>query len=211
MRKAILRRLALWFIPPIGALLIKVIYLTSKKEFNLSKSIPDEPFIVAFWHGDLLLQPYIYHKLRKTPRIRVLISDHFDGKIIASTIEYFKLETIHGSSTRGAAKVLISGMKSLRDGYDIGITPDGPKGPRHSMSDGTVAMAQKQNAKIVVFSVVPSKFWQLRSWDRFVIPKPFSSIQFYASEPIDVANMELEAANELIKTKLLEHRYADAL
>lgn len=205
MRKRLLRTLALWLIPSLGALLIRFIYLTSRKRFHLPQNIPAEPVIFAFWHGDLLLQPYLYYQFRKTPKANVLISDHFDGQIIARTMKFFKLGTIHGSTTRGGAKVLIQGLKSLSEGYDIGITPDGPKGPRHVMSDGVIVMAQKRHAKVIVFQCVPSSYWQLSSWDRFTIPKPFGTLDFYASEPIDLAGMELEAAKSLVRERLMEH------
>ncbi len=178
MRKAFLRKLALWFIPPIGTLLIRLIYLTNAKQFHLPQVIPSEPVIFAFWHGDLLMQPYLYYQFRSHPKANVLISDHFDGQIIARIMRYFKLGTIHGSTTRGGAKVLIQGLKSLSDGYDIGITPDGPKGPRHEMSDGVVIMAQKRNTKVIVYSCVPTKFWQLPSWDRFTCSQTVWNIGF---------------------------------
>jgi len=207
LRKQLLRTLALWIIPPVGALLIRLIYLTSRKRFHLPKTVPSEPVIFAFWHGDLLLQPYLYYRFRKVPKANVLISDHFDGQIIARIMRYFKLGTIHGSTTRGGAKVLIQGLKSLSEGYDIGITPDGPKGPRHVMSDGAVVMAQKRNAKVIVFHCVPSSYWQLSSWDRFTIPKPFGTLDFYASEPIDLEGLDMETAKALLREKLMERAF----
>lgn len=207
MRKQLLRTLALWIIPPVGALLIRLIYLTSRKRFHLPQTVPSEPVIFAFWHGDLLLQPYLYYQFRKIPKANVLISDHFDGQIIARIMRYFKLGTIHGSTTRGGAKVLIQGLKSLSEGYDIGITPDGPKGPRHVMSDGAVVMAQKRNAKVIVFHCVPSSYWQLSSWDRFTIPKPFGTLDFYASEPLDLEGLEMEAAKAMVREKLMERAF----
>lgn len=205
MRKQLLRTLALWLIPPIGTLLIRFIYLTNTKRFHLPQVIPEEPVIFAFWHGDLLLQPYLYYQFRQTPKANVLISDHFDGQIIARIMRYFKLGTIHGSTTRGGAKVLIQGLKSLSEGYDIGITPDGPKGPRHEMSDGVVVMAQKRNAKVIVYSCVPSRYWQLSSWDRFTVPKPFGRLDFYASEPIDLNGLGMDEAKARIREKLMEY------
>jgi len=205
LRKKILRALALWIVPFIGAILIRLIYHTNRKIFHLPKTIPSEPVIFAFWHGDLLLQPYLYYQFRSHPKANVLISDHFDGKIIAGVMKYFNLGTIHGSTTRGGAKVLIQGLKSLSDGYDIGITPDGPKGPRYEMSDGVVVMAQKRKTKVIVFNCVPSRYWQLPSWDKFVIPKPFGTLEFFASEPIDLEGVEMEEAKALIKERLMKY------
>ncbi|MGB5966606.1 MAG: lysophospholipid acyltransferase family protein [Sulfurimonadaceae bacterium] len=207
MRKRLLRSLALFLIPPIGSLLIRLFYFSSKKVFHLPSTVPEEPFITAFWHGDLIYQPFLYYQLRNRPNINVVISDHFDGQIIAKTIHHLKLNTIHGSSTRNAAKVLIAAIKTLKNGGDIGITPDGPKGPRHEVADGVVIMAQKAKAKVIIFSCVPKSYWQFNSWDRFTIPKPFTRLDFYASEPLDLSGMEREEARALIKEKLLLHDY----
>ncbi len=205
LKKRILRSTALALVPPIGTLLIRLIYLTCKKNFHINKAIGEKPVVFAFWHGDLLMQPYLYYQFRQTPKANVLISDHFDGKIIAKIMVYFKLGTIHGSSNRSAVRVLMQGIKSLRDGYDIGITPDGPKGPRHEVSDGVIAMAHKSKAKVVIFSCVPSHFWQLSSWDKFTIAKPFSTLDFYASRPFDLSDMSMDEAKVLIKKELMRH------
>jgi lysophospholipid acyltransferase (LPLAT)-like uncharacterized protein len=203
--KKIIRILSLWLIPVFGMLLIRFLYLTSKKRFHLPEVIPDEPIIFACWHGDLLMQPYLYYQFRSHPKAKVLISEHFDGQIIANIIRFFGLGSIRGSTRRGGAKVLIQGLKSLAQGYDIGITPDGPKGPRYELSDGVVVMAQKRHTKIIVFHCVPSRYSQLSSWDRFVIPKPFGTLDFYASEPIDLEGMEMEQAKAIIKEHLMKH------
>lgn len=151
------------------------------------------------------MQAYVYLRFRSHPKAKVLISEHFDGKIIAGVIRFFKIGTIHGSTTRGGAKVLIQGLKALSEGYDIGITPDGPKGPRYSVSDGVIIMAQKRHAKVVVFHCRPTRYWQLSSWDRFVVPKPFCTLDFYASEPIDLEGLEMEDARSVIKENLMKY------
>jgi lysophospholipid acyltransferase (LPLAT)-like uncharacterized protein len=203
--KKILRFLALVLVPFIGALLIRLLYLTNKKEFHSPKSIADEPIIFACWHGELLMLPYLYSHYRQTPHAKVLISSHFDGILISKTIRYFGLGTIAGSTNRNASRVLIQGIKSIKNGYDIGITPDGPKGPRHEVADGIVVMAQKTQAKIVLVEIKPTKYWQLNSWDKFTIPKPFGIIKYYSTDCIDVSGMDLEEARNLIKEGLLKH------
>mgnify|MGYP002631177959 FL=1 len=205
MLKKVLRFLALVLVPFIGALLIRLLYLTNKKEFHSPKSIADEPIIFACWHGELLMLPYLYSHYRQTPHAKVLISSHFDGILISKTIRYFGLGTIAGSTNRNASRVLIQGIKSIKDGYDIGITPDGPKGPRHEVADGIVVMAQKTQAKIVLVEIKPTKYWQLNSWDKFTIPKPFGIIKYYSTDCIDVSGMDLEEARNLIKEGLLKH------
>lgn len=204
LRKRFLRAFALAVVPFIGAILIRLLYWSNRKQFHLPFIIPHEPVIFAFWHADLLMQPYFYYQFRPVPKVKLLISEHFDGQIIARTVRFFKLGTIHGSTTRGGAKVLIQGLKSLSQGYDIGITPDGPKGPRYEVSDGVVVMAQKRHTKVIVLHCRPSKYWQLSSWDHFVIPKPFGILDFYASEPIDLEGLDMESARRVIKDKLME-------
>jgi hypothetical protein len=199
------RSLALLVVPFIGFLLIRFLYLTNKKNFNVPPKITDEPVLFACWHGELLMLPYLYKYYRKQPHAKVLISPHFDGKLISRTIKYFGLETLAGSSDKNPARVLIQAIKSIKDGYDIGITPDGPKGPRHEVADGVIIMAQKTNTKIIVVKMKPSKFWQLNSWDRFTIPKPFGILNYYASSEIDVSDMALEDARVLLKEELLKH------
>lgn len=165
----------------------------------------DEPAIFACWHGELLMLPYLYFYYRKTPHAKVLISSHFDGMLISKTIKYFGLDTISGSTNRNATRVLMQGIRTLKDGYDIGITPDGPKGPRHEVADGVVIMAQKTGAKVVLVRIIPTKYWQLRSWDRFIIPKPFGTLNYYTTAPLDLASLEMQEARDLIKKELEKH------
>ncbi len=204
-KKEFTRKLALAVVPFIGAMLIRFLYLTNKKVFHAPKTIGQEPHIFACWHGELLMLPYMYKFYRKKPHAKVLISPHFDGELISRTIKYFGLGTLSGSSDKNPARVLIQAIKTIKEGYDIGITPDGPKGPRHEVADGIVVMAQKTNTKIVLINIVPTKYWQLNSWDKFTIPKPFGILNYYASKPIDISGMDLDDARELIQKGLLEH------
>ncbi len=209
MAKKFFRAFALFAVPFIASILIRLIYLTNKKEFHSPQNIGEEPTIFACWHGELLMLPYLYSKYRKTPHAKVLISSHFDGMLISKTIKYFGLDTIEGSTNRNAARVLMQGIRALKDGYDIGITPDGPKGPRHEVADGIIAMAQKTNAKIVLVEMKPTKFWQLNSWDKFIIPKPFGTLIYYSTPPIDVASLDMKEAKILVKSELLKHEKVD--
>jgi len=203
--KKVSRALALIFVPFIGSLLIRFLYYTNKKVFHAPQKITDESVIFACWHGELLMLPYLYKHYRQKPHAKVLISNHFDGELISRTIKYFGLGTLAGSTNRNAARVLIQAIKTIKEGYDIGITPDGPKGPRHEVADGIIVMAQKAGAKIVLVEIKPTKFWQLHSWDKFVIPKPFGVLHYYASSELDVSSMELDVAREMIQKGLLAH------
>ena len=205
MLKQKLRALALVVVPVIGSLLIRVLYLTNKKKFIAPDTLPSENFIMACWHGELLMIPYAYTRYRKTPNVKLIISDHFDGSLIAYTLMKFGFGTVRGSSTRNAAKALIASIRELKSGSDLGITPDGPKGPRHIVADGIVVMAQKASVNIVLVEIKPSSFWQLNSWDKFIIPKPFGTITYYISDMIDISDLSLDDAKTLIQKGLLKH------
>jgi len=205
LRKKFLRAFALFAAPLFGSLLIRFLKLTNKTVFHSPETISDKPIIFACWHGELLMLPYLYSHYRKTPHAKVLISPHFDGELISRTIKYFGLGTLAGSSDKSAARVLIQAIKTIKEGYDIGITPDGPKGPRHEVADGIIVMAQKTEAKIILVEIKPTKYWQLNSWDKFVIPKPFGTINFYATQEIDISGLELQEARELLEKGLLAH------
>jgi lysophospholipid acyltransferase (LPLAT)-like uncharacterized protein len=205
LKKKIFRNFALFFLPPLGAFIIKALFHLNKIQYHIDDDNTDEsPTIFATWHGDLLMLPYLYAYYRTKPHAKVLISDHFDGLLISKTIKYFGLGTIAGSTNRKAIKALLEAIKVIKEGYDIGITPDGPKGPRHSVSDGVIVMAQKTNTKIVLVEIKPTKYWQFNSWDKFKVPKPFGTIHYYAKK-VDVSTMELEEARTLITQGLLQH------
>ncbi len=205
MSKEFKRKIVSFIAPPIGYIIINLIYLSCRKKYFLPKNrLKNKPYIIAFWHGKLLMQPFIYNKLRKKPKVATMISEHFDGEVLSKMIKFFHFDSIRGSSKKGAIKVLKESFKKVNDGYDIGITPDGPKGPKYSIADGIVAIAQKKDLDIVVCSFQASSYWKLKSWDSFMIPKPFSTIFLFAKEPFSVDGLSLNDAKKMIKDALME-------
>ncbi len=190
-------------VPFIMQLIVRFIYLTNKKVFNHPKIDENEAYLVSFWHGELLMQPFNYQKLKPNGKVSAMISEHKDGEAITRTVEYLGIHSVRGSSSRGGAKALISAIKEIKGGDDIAITPDGPRGPRHSVADGIVAISKKTNAKILIFNCRPSKYWQFNSWDKFIVPKPFGTLEFFIQEPLDISLLETEEAKKLIKEKML--------
>lgn len=186
-------------------LIVRFIYLTSKKRFHYSKVDENEPLLIAMWHGDLLMQPLNYREFRKNGKVKVIVSEHKDGLIIKKVCEYLGVGGIPGSSSKGGIKALKNALKELKSGTDVAITPDGPRGPRFSIADGIVAISKKTNTRIVALSSMPQSYWQVNSWDKFVIPKPFGIIDFYVSEPFSVAHLDIDEAKKLIKEKMLEN------
>ncbi len=184
-------------------LVVRFVYLTSKKRFHHCVDIKDESLLVAMWHGDLLMQALNYRKFRKNGKIKVIVSQHKDGIIIRKVCKYLGVLDIQGSSSKGGIRALLNAMKEIQKGVDVAITPDGPRGPRFSVAKGIIAIAQKTNTRIIALNSIPSRYWKLKSWDQFVIPKPFGIIDFYISEPFSITNLNLADSKELIKNKLL--------
>jgi lysophospholipid acyltransferase (LPLAT)-like uncharacterized protein len=193
-------------VPFIMQLIVRFIYLTNKKVFHHANINQDETYIVAFWHGDLLMQPFNYQKLKPNGNVKAMISEHRDGETISKIVQYLGIGTIAGSSTRGGVKAFINGLKTLKAGDEVAITPDGPKGPIFSIADGIVTMSQKSKAKILPFSSKPTKYWQFKSWDKFIVPKPFGRIDFYVGEPFDVEGLDMEDAKKVISSKMMENQ-----
>jgi lysophospholipid acyltransferase (LPLAT)-like uncharacterized protein len=187
-------------------LFVRFIYFTNKKVFHHVNIDQTKNYVVAFWHGDLLMQPFNYKKLRPNNEIRAMISEHRDGESIQKTVAFLGIGSISGSSSKGGAKALISAIRTLKKGVDVGITPDGPRGPIYSIADGIVAISQKTQAQILPFSSKPSKYWTMSSWDKFIIPKPFGTIEFFVGEPFDLEGLEMEDAKKIIYDKMMENR-----
>jgi len=196
------RKLLLAVAPPIAYGIIRLLYASCKKRFHLPQETVSAPALVAFWHGEILMNPFLYLKFMKDVKMSLMISEHFDGELIARTARFFGFQFVRGSSSKGAVKALKESFKLIDQGIGLAITPDGPRGPRHSVADGIVAIAQKKNLPIVVYRYKASRYWEMKSWDRFIVPKPFSTLDFYASEPFYVTDLSKEDAKKVIKERL---------
>jgi lysophospholipid acyltransferase (LPLAT)-like uncharacterized protein len=140
-------------------------------------------WIFSLWHGDLLALTWTHRGLG----IVVMVSEHRDGAMIAGVLERLGYETTRGSTTRGGVRALLGLIRALKTGQPGGVTPDGPRGPRHSYQEGILAAARRANAPIVSIGVSVNRAWRLKSWDQFTIPKPFATISFAYSDPMTVA------------------------
>ena len=141
-----------------------------------------QPFIFAFWHGQLL--PLLY--LHRGQGVAIVISSHRDGEIVAGVAERLGMRAIRGSSTRGAARALLGVVRELEDGGEVAMTPDGPRGPARKFATGALVAAQRVGAPIIGIGVSATRAWHLRSWDRFMIPKPFARVTVSYTAPTHV-------------------------
>ena len=159
-------------------------------------------FILAFWHGRLLMIPMAWQRLAP---MHMLISAHRDGRIIADAVTYFGVHSIAGSSRRGGTTALRTMLKRLAAGDCVGITPDGPRGPATVASAGIVNVARLAGVPIVPIVCATSRRRVLRSWDRFHLALPFGRGVFLRGQPIAVA-ADLDAAGIEGARLLVERR-----
>ena len=153
----------------------------------------DAPFIVAFWHGRLMMMPYGW---RRGKPIEMLISQHRDGQLIARTIGHFGFSAIAGSTSRGGSEALRAMLRGLQRGGSIGITPDGPRGPRMRAGRGVTDVARLSGAPILPLAVATSRRVVLGSWDRFIVALPFSRGVYVWGEPIEDSRREAGDATQ---------------
>jgi lysophospholipid acyltransferase (LPLAT)-like uncharacterized protein len=157
-------------------------------------------FIFSLWHGQLL--PLLWH--HRDEGVVLLISEHRDGELVARAAESLGYALVRGSTTRGADRALISIIRELQAGREVAITPDGPKGPAGKYAPGALIAAQKADSVILPVVAVADRAWRLNSWDRFMIPKPFTRITIAYGKPTKVlAATAREAAQEGVRFEAL--------
>ncbi|MEZ5648335.1 MAG: lysophospholipid acyltransferase family protein [Alphaproteobacteria bacterium] len=167
-----LRQAACWLVQ----LYIRLVMITTRWErigFENPQRLLNQgkPFIVTFWHGRLMMMPFTW--FRGYP-FHMLISTHGDGLFIARTVSYFGIETIEGSSRRGGLDAVKAMVRRLRAGEAVGITPDGPHGPRMQASDGAIRVARLAGVPILPATTAVRLRKVMNTWDRFLIALPFS-------------------------------------
>lgn len=206
LRSARLRRLLCWVIQ----LYIRLVYATNRwtvegGEVPRRLRAEGRSFILAFWHGRLLMIPMAWRRLAP---MHMLISAHRDGRIIADAVTYFGVRSIAGSSRRGGTVALRTMLRRLEAGDCVGITPDGPRGPAMTVSSGIVNVARLARVPIVPVVFATSRRRVLRSWDRFNLALPFGRGVFLWGEPIaigaDLDAAGIERARLLVEAKMNE-------
>ncbi len=173
----------------------------------------DTPFIAVFWHGRLAMLPFLW---RWNKPVYMLLSEHGDGRFIAKLISHHNIKSIYGSSTRGGAQAALNCVRTLKQGNCMGITPDGPKGPRHEASEGLIHIARLSGAPIVPASYALKRHRFLKTWDRFLVPLPFTHGVFVVGEPVYVDNDKSDSAldtsrRQLTRALLLVETEADLI
>jgi hypothetical protein len=160
----------------------------------------DQPVIFCLWHNRLAISMLVH---RRHPRkLAALVSASKDGALLAAILGRFGVEQIRGSSSRRGPQALLELTSHARKGYDLAITPDGPRGPRYVVQQGVISLAQITGLPIIPVTCNTQRKVCLKSWDRFQIPLPFSSCELILNEPIHVPREADDTKREESRSKL---------
>ncbi len=150
------------------------------------------------WHEALL--PLMW--LHRDEQVAIVVSEARDGQYLADFAEAAGYGLIRGSSTRGGARALLAAVRALEAGGTVAMTPDGPRGPRREMKPGILAAAARSGAQLIPVHAEADRSWRLRSWDRFMIPKPFARVRVVYGQPFTIAANDDAAAMDRIQSDM---------
>lgn len=167
-----------------------------------------EATLFVLWHNRLFVAAELSRRFRPDHPLHCLVSASKDGAWLVAFFESVGLRTVRGSSSKGGREAAAELVRLLREGHDTGITPDGPRGPSYVCKPGALVVARRAGARVVVLGILYESAWQLRSWDRFRLPRPFSRVRLVLRE-IPPADLHADDALPRLETTL-RHLNPDA-
>jgi lysophospholipid acyltransferase (LPLAT)-like uncharacterized protein len=189
--------------PSLAYWLIRFLRLTMRMKFRNGEVLnrareTSGQYILVFWHSRFVMMPYCY----PDRRLVVLHSQHRDAQMLARVMQRFGYARAWGSTTKGGASGVRQILRLVRDGHDVAITPDGPRGPRRRCQPGAIAVARLSGKPIipVAFSARPAR--RLGSWDRTLFPYPFARGSYLYGEPMEVPRGADEIEQERLRQRL---------
>jgi lysophospholipid acyltransferase (LPLAT)-like uncharacterized protein len=172
LRQRLILRAIIWT----GYWLIRMVGPTLRvcisREDGAQESLAQRPLIGSFWHSCIIPATYICRDLG----VRVMSSNSYDGEYMGRIIHKFGFVAVKGSSSRNAVRALLGLRRALEQGWTVAFTLDGPRGPRHKVKPGPVALGRSSEVPLTMFHAAVDKAWVLNSWDRMMIPRPFSRV-----------------------------------
>lgn len=183
--KKMKNRLAAGIMPAMAYIVVRLLYATMRVRViggDIPQSLHDrgEGAIYVFWHARLLMSPFAY----AGKDLHVLISSHGDGEIIANVMKGFHFQLVRGSSSKGGKAALQEMVRIARKNRDLAVTPDGPRGPAEVVKPGVAQVARRTGRPVVPLAFGASRAKRFGSWDRFLLPYPFSRGVFVWGEPL---------------------------
>ena len=162
----------------------------------------DENYIGALWHNRLLLFPFVLRRFFPDRHGAALISASRDGELLADAVQRFGFDVVRGSSSRLGASAILQLTDVLASGHDVVITPDGPRGPSYELGPGIILLAQKSGAAVVPVNMEYSSCWRVKSWDRFIVPRPFAKVRVIIGQPQRVKPTSTDSEFEAERLRL---------
>lgn len=191
---------------------VRLVAATIRFQWILPPAVREGPGPVIFcvWHNRLALSLVIYRGYarfrQQPPRLAAIVSASKDGAVVARILEHFGVEPVRGSTSRRGPQALLELTTWAERGYDLAITPDGPRGPRYVVQEGAIALAQVTGLPVVPASYTAGWKVCIKSWDRFQIPLPFSRVVVKAGEPLrvprDVSDAEREQFRQAVEKQM---------
>jgi lysophospholipid acyltransferase (LPLAT)-like uncharacterized protein len=157
-----------WFIRLIGPTL----RLSVSCEEGAQQTLGERPLITSFWHACIIPCTYVFRDCG----VRVMSSNSYDGEYMGRIIHKFGFVAVKGSSSRNAVRALLGLRRALQEGWTVAFSLDGPRGPRYKVKPGPVSLARSSGVPLSMFHIALDRAWVLNTWDRLIIPKPFSRV-----------------------------------
>lgn len=205
LRNVLVGGLGAFFIRLIGATLRMTVQDESRL---LSNPHSSTPVIFAFWHNRMFLMPYLYRRYLSPRHVICLVSSSQDGEMIARVLCRFRMGVARGSSSRRGKEAYRELAEHLKTGNDVAITPDGPRGPRYSAHTGVVGLASFSGFPLIPVSYRLEWKIELPTWDRFIIPVPFSPCHLHLGKEMLLDDLQpdevLEKSRGELERKLIQ-------
>ena len=173
----------------IGRCVFQILFLLNKVKIHgednlLQLAKAGKPIMVCVWHGRLLF-PSWYIRLKMT-NLHAIASRHSDAEIMARILKHWGYSLIRGSTRKGGKAVVQKMADVFKNGGIVAVTNDGPKGPPRIAKSGSIGLAIKNNVQIITVTGSATKYWRIKTWDSFMLPKPFGKIRIVVSPPMDI-------------------------
>jgi lysophospholipid acyltransferase (LPLAT)-like uncharacterized protein len=202
LRQRIVLRLVIfvghWFIRLVGPTLRVCV----SREEGAQESVGQRPLVLNFWHAGIIPATYLFRGLG----IRVMSSNSYDGEYMGRIIHKFGFVAVKGSSSRNAVRALLGLRRALKDGWSVAFSIDGPRGPRYQVKPGPVTLARSSGVPLSTFHIAVESAWVLKTWDKLIIPKPFSRVLMRFGKlipiPADASEEDVERYQQELQDSL---------
>ena len=176
--------------------------LCVSREEGAQPTVGQRPLIVSFWHAGIIPATYIFRNVG----IRVMSSNSYDGEYMGRIIHKFGFVAVKGSSSRNAVRALLGLRRALQQNWSVAFSLDGPRGPRYRVKPGPVSLARSSGVPLSMFHIAVERAWVLNTWDRLIIPKPFSRVMLRFGKlipvPPDATDEDIERYQQELQTSL---------